>query len=49
MSSKTDTMVGAQASTDQLEKIVSYLDIGKKEGAEVLTGGERLEPATNSS
>ena len=39
----TDTMVGAQASTDQLEKIVSYLDIGKKEGAEVLTGGERLE------
>jgi aldehyde dehydrogenase len=28
-------MVGAQASTDQLEKIVSYLDIGKKEGAEV--------------
>ena len=39
----TDTMVGAQASTDQLEKVVSYLDIGKKEGAEVLTGGERLE------
>jgi aldehyde dehydrogenase len=36
------TMVGAQASNDQLEKILSYLDIGKKEGAKVLTGGERL-------
>src|SRR5580693_8712057 len=32
----TDTMVGAQASNDQLEKIMSYLDIGKAEGAEVL-------------
>ncbi|MEC5209034.1 aldehyde dehydrogenase [Psychrobacter sp. PL15] len=37
----TDTMVGAQASSDQLEKILSYLDIGKKEGAKVLVGGER--------
>lgn len=37
----TDTMIGAQASTDQLEKILSYLDIGKQEGAQVLTGGER--------
>jgi len=36
------TMVGAQASNDQLEKILSYIDIGKKEGAKVLTGGERL-------
>jgi aldehyde dehydrogenase len=35
------TMVGAQASTDQLEKILSYLDIGRKEGAEVLTGGKQ--------
>src|SRR5512147_445294 len=35
------TMIGAQASNDQLEKILSYLDIGKKEGAKVLTGGER--------
>ena len=34
------TMMGAQASNDQFEKIVSYLDIGRKEGAEVLTGGE---------
>ncbi len=37
----TDTMIGAQASNDQLEKILSYLDIGKQEGAKVLTGGER--------
>ena len=33
------TMIGAQASNDQLEKIVSYLDIGRQEGAEVLIGG----------
>ncbi|WFP16397.1 aldehyde dehydrogenase [Citricoccus muralis] len=39
----TDTMMGAQASNDQLEKILSYLDIGKQEGAEVLTGGGRAE------
>ncbi len=37
----TETMMGAQASNDQLEKILSYLDIGKQEGAKVLTGGER--------
>jgi aldehyde dehydrogenase len=36
-----DTMLGAQASNDQLEKILSYIDIGKGEGAKVLTGGER--------
>jgi aldehyde dehydrogenase len=35
------TMIGAQASNDQLEKILSYIDIGKKEGAKVLTGGVR--------
>lgn len=35
----TDTMMGAQASTEQLEKIKSYLDIGKQEGAELITGG----------
>ncbi|WP_033920175.1 aldehyde dehydrogenase [Sphingomonas sp. 37zxx] len=35
------TMVGAQASNDQLEKILSYMDIGKAEGAKILTGGER--------
>ena len=37
----TATMIGAQASNDQLEKILSYLDIGQKEGAKILTGGER--------
>ncbi len=37
----TATMIGAQASNDQLEKILSYIDIGKKEGAKVLIGGER--------
>jgi len=36
------TMIGAQASNDQLEKILSYIDIGKQEGAKVLTGGHRL-------
>jgi aldehyde dehydrogenase len=36
-----DTMIGAQASSEQLEKILSYFDIGRKEGAEVLIGGER--------
>ncbi|TRW99698.1 aldehyde dehydrogenase family protein [Paracoccus sp. M683] len=35
------TMIGAQASSEQLEKILSYIDIGKQEGAELLTGGER--------
>lgn len=35
----TETMMGAQASKEQLEKIQSYLDIGKQEGAEVLVGG----------
>jgi aldehyde dehydrogenase len=38
-----DTMIGAQASNDQLEKILSYLEIGKAEGAKVLTGGERVD------
>jgi aldehyde dehydrogenase len=35
------TMLGAQASSEQLDKILSYLDIGRQEGAEVLTGGVR--------
>ncbi len=38
-----DTMIGAQASRDQLEKILSYIDIGKQEGARVLTGGGRAD------
>ncbi len=36
-----NTMIGAQASQDQLNKIMSYMDIGKQEGAQVLIGGER--------
>jgi aldehyde dehydrogenase len=35
------TMIGAQVSTAQLEKIAAYVEIGKKEGAELLIGGER--------
>ena len=35
------TMIGAQVSTAQLEKIESYVKIGREEGAEVLIGGER--------
>ena len=35
------TMIGAQSSSEQLEKILSYIDIGKQEGAKCLTGGER--------
>jgi aldehyde dehydrogenase len=38
-----ETMMGAQASNDQLQKILSYLDIGKKEGAECITGGEQVD------
>jgi len=39
----TTTMIGAQASNDQLEKILSYIDIGQAEGAKVLTGGHRAD------
>ncbi|QGV76988.1 acetaldehyde dehydrogenase ExaC [Streptomyces ficellus] len=39
----TTTMIGAQASDEQLRKVLSYLDIGRQEGAKVLTGGERVE------
>ena len=35
-----ETMIGAQASKDQYEKIMNYIQIGKDEGAEVLCGGE---------
>jgi aldehyde dehydrogenase len=37
------TMIGAQASNDQLEKILSYIEIGVKEGAKILTGGKRAD------
>jgi aldehyde dehydrogenase len=36
-------MIGAQASQDQLEKILSYIDIGRQEGAKVLIGGKRAQ------
>ncbi|KQV13358.1 MULTISPECIES: aldehyde dehydrogenase family protein [unclassified Kitasatospora] len=39
----TETQIGAQASADQLTKILSYLDIGQAEGAKLLTGGERAD------
>ncbi|MBP2278543.1 aldehyde dehydrogenase family protein [Sphingomonas sp. PL20] len=38
------TQMGAQASEDQLHKILGYIDIGKQEGAECLTGGQRARP-----
>jgi aldehyde dehydrogenase len=39
----TETMIGAQASNDQREKILSYLDIGRQEGAKVRIGGKEAE------
>ncbi len=36
----SNTMIGAMASAEQYEKVKSYLDLGKKEGAEVLVGGD---------
>lgn len=41
----TDTVIGAQASQEQLDKITSYVNIGKSEGAKVLLGGQRGELA----
>jgi aldehyde dehydrogenase len=41
----TDTMVGAQASSEQFEKIMSYMDIAKQEDAECLIGGGRVQMA----
>ena len=43
----SNTMVGAQASREQFEKILSYMDIGKKEGAELLIGGGAAETTGN--
>ena len=37
----TETMIGAQASAMQMDKIMSYLELGKQEGAQVLAGGGR--------
>ncbi|MDP2263077.1 MAG: aldehyde dehydrogenase family protein [Hydrogenophaga sp.] len=39
----TDTMMGAQASKEQLSKILSYLELGRAEGAQVLIGGEQAQ------
>ena len=39
----SETMLGSQASNDQLEKVLSYIEIGKDEGAKVITGGEPAE------
>jgi len=39
----TETMMGAQASSMQLDKILSYLEIGRQEGAQCLIGGARAE------
>jgi len=39
----TETMLGSQASNDQLEKVLSYIEIGRGEGAKIITGGERAE------
>jgi aldehyde dehydrogenase len=39
----TETMLGSHASNDQLEKVLSYIEIGKDEGAKIITGGERAE------
>ncbi|MBL7637106.1 acetaldehyde dehydrogenase ExaC [Atlantibacter hermannii] len=38
----TDTMIGAQASEEQYDKILSYISIAREEGGEILTGGERV-------
>ncbi|KOY53377.1 aldehyde dehydrogenase family protein [Streptomyces sp. XY332] len=39
----TETMIGAQASEEQLRKVLSYVEIGQQEGAKVLTGGRRID------
>jgi aldehyde dehydrogenase len=41
-----NTMMGAQASNDQYEKILNYIDIGKQEGADILIGGEAYKNDT---
>ena len=37
----TETMIGAQASSEQMDKILTYMNIGQQEGADLLIGGER--------
>ncbi|MFO7798801.1 aldehyde dehydrogenase family protein [Rhodohalobacter sp.] len=43
-----ETMVGAQASNDQFEKILNYFEVGREEGAKVLVGGGRAEVGKNN-
>ncbi|MCC5913290.1 MAG: aldehyde dehydrogenase [Balneolaceae bacterium] len=43
----TETMVGAQASSDQFEKILNYFEVGREEGAKVLVGGDRADMGAN--
>lgn len=43
----SETMIGAQASNDQLEKILNYFEVGREEGAKVLVGGERADIGGN--
>ncbi|TNC24147.1 aldehyde dehydrogenase family protein [Amycolatopsis alkalitolerans] len=40
----TETMIGPQVSAQQRDKIESYVEIGRAEGAEVVTGGQRVDP-----
>jgi len=42
-----ETMVGAQASNDQYEKILNYFEVGREEGAKVLVGGEKAAVGSN--
>lgn len=42
------TMLGAQVSQAQMERILGYIDVGKQEGAEVLTGGKRNRPGNGA-
>ena len=43
----TDTMIGAQASRQQFDKILSYIQIAKEEGGQILTGGDRAKIASD--
>jgi aldehyde dehydrogenase len=43
----SETMVGAQASNDQMEKILNYFEVGREEGASVLVGGEQADMGGN--
>lgn len=39
----TDTMVGAQASAEQFDKIMGYMEVARQDGAEVLMGGDKAQ------